>query len=130
MKQRGITLVLWLTSLMTVPVPYFAVERGREPVAQLLVFATVTSAAALGDPDFAAQTIAGLFVVHSLLYAGLFYVVARVLARRLGSIASVPIRCGLLTVAVAALLALGLSGAFVTPFARSGRRGSLLDLFD
>ena len=130
MQHQGITRLLWLTSLVTVPVPYFAVERGCEPVARLLVFATITSAAALSDPDFAAGMFAGLFVVQSLCYAGLLYVVARALARRLSVIASLPIRRVLLAAVLAALLGLGLSGTFVMPFARSRSRGSVFDLFD
>lgn len=130
MRQRSITWLLWLTSLVTVPVPYFAVERGCEPVARLLVFAAATSATALGDPDFAARMFAGLFVVQAVAYAGLLYAGARVLGRRLSTIASVPVRRGLLAAVLVALLGLGLSGTFVMPFARSGSRGSMLDLLD
>jgi hypothetical protein len=103
---------------------------GCEPVAHLLVFATMTGAAALSDPDFAAGMIAGLFVLQSAGYAGLLYVLARVLARRLSAIASAPARRVLVAAVLAALLGLGLSGTFVTPFARSGTRGSLLDMLD
>jgi hypothetical protein len=130
MQYHGLTRLLWLTSLVTVPVPYFAVERGYEPVARLLVFATITSAAALSDPDFAAGMFAGLFVLQAFGYAGLLYAGARVLGRRLSAIASGPVRRGLLAAVLVALLGLGLSGAFVMPFARSGSRGSVLDLLD
>ena len=130
MRYRGIRRLLWVTSLLTVPVPYFAVEGGREPVARLLVFATITSAAALSDPDFAAGMIAGLFVLQTVCYGGLLYVLTRALARRLAGIASVTIRRVCLAAVLAVMLGLGLAGTFVMPFSRSGGRGSVLDLLD
>ncbi len=133
MQQRGITCItwlLWLTSLVTVPVPFFAVERGCEPVARLFVFAAATSETALTDPDFAARMFAGFFVIQAVAYAGLLYAGAGAIARRLSAIGSGSVRWGLLAAALAALLGLGLSDTFIMPFARSNTRGSLLDLFD
>jgi hypothetical protein len=69
-------------------------------------------------------------VLQTLCYGGLLYVVSRALARRLSGIVSVTIRRMSLAAVLAVMLGLGLSGTFVTPFARSGRGGSMLDLLD
>jgi hypothetical protein len=130
MQQRHIIGLLWLTALLTVPVPYFAVERGVEPVARLLLFAAVTGVVALSDPDFGATMFATLFLIQCVGYAALLYVLARVLARRLERVPSAWIRGIALAAVLAALVGLGLSGTFVMPFARSGRHGSVLDLLE
>jgi len=100
MSQRAATWVLWLVLVCTVPLPYFMIERGRVPVAQLLVFAGVTAPLVFTDPGFTTSFVAGLFLAQALIYGALLYLVARLVVRRVP-----PHRRDLVVAAVAVLLA-------------------------
>jgi len=100
MSRRAATSVLWLVLVCTVPLPYFMIERGRVPVAQLLVFAAVTAPLVFTDPGFTTSFVAGLFLAQALIYGTLLYLVARLVVRRVP-----PHRRDLVVAAVAVLLA-------------------------
>lgn len=120
--------LLWLTLLFTVPVPYFMIEAGRVPAAELIVFAALTSAVALTDPDFASRLIAVVFVVQAGFYAALLYAAARLAARRLGRLAPGTRRLAV-GLAAAACLAASLFPIYRTPLARSGLKANLLAVY-
>jgi len=125
MTPRAATLALWLLLLAAAPLPYWAVEAGRQPVSHLAVFAGLTSAAVVAEPSTIAAIIAGLFVSQAALYAGLLYVLARALVKRLAT----P-RARLLAVlaGVALVVAAAALPIYVTPFSTSGLRGNLFSL--
>lgn len=68
---------LWLVLVATLPLPYFMIETGRVPAAELFLLAAVTSPLVISDPSLTTRFIAGLFVAQSLIYAALLYVFAR-----------------------------------------------------
>lgn len=94
------TWTLWLALVCSLPLPYFMIESGRVPAAQLFLFAAVTTPLAITDPGFTTRFIAALFIVQSLLYGTLLYLVARTAARRVP-----PPRRALFTGVALALLA-------------------------
>ena len=100
MSQRSATWILWLLLACTLPLPYFMIESGRVPAAQLFIFAAVTAPLAVTDPGFTTRFVAALFIGQSLLYGGLLFLVARALVRRVP-----PQRRDFLIAGVAALLA-------------------------
>jgi hypothetical protein len=101
MSQRSATWVLWLLLVCTVPLPYFMIESGRVPALQLFVFAAVTAPLAFTDPGFTTRFIAVLFIVQSLLYGALTFLLARWVVRRVPHQ-----RRDVLVAAVAVLLAI------------------------
>jgi hypothetical protein len=94
------TWILWLALVASLPLPYFMIESGRVPAAQLFLFAAVTTPLAVTDPGFTTRFVAALFIVQSLLYGPLLYLLARTAARRVA-----PRRRALVTGVVLALLA-------------------------
>lgn len=82
-SRRAMTWLLWLVFLFTLPLPYFMIESGRVPAAQLILFAALTAPLAITDPGFTTRFVAALFVAQALLYSGLLYVLARLTVRAL-----------------------------------------------
>lgn len=82
MSQRAMRWLLWLVLICAVPLPYFMIESGRVPAAQLFIFAIVTAPLLISDPGFTTGFVAALFISQSLLYGAALYLVARGAARR------------------------------------------------
>ena len=72
-SSRAMTWLLWLVFIFTLPLPYFMIEAGRMPAAQLMLFAALTAPLAITDPGFTTRFVAALFVAQALLYCGLLY---------------------------------------------------------
>jgi predicted Co/Zn/Cd cation transporter (cation efflux family) len=131
MRERTATWILWATALVTVPVPFFMIERGLVPVARLCLFALITSIAVVVDGDYAARWIAFLFVFQGALYAWLLRIVTRRVARRLVRLSSAAVQRTMVVLLVATMLAVALAeDVYVTPLSGTGERGNLWNLFD
>jgi hypothetical protein len=83
MSLRAFRWLVWVLLVALLPLPYFMVEIGRVPVAQLLMFAAVTSPLLYTDPGFTSGFIAGLFLAQSLLYGLLLWWAAGLMTSRL-----------------------------------------------
>jgi hypothetical protein len=81
MSRRMMTWALWLVFAATLPLPYYMIDRGRVPAVQLFLLAAVTTPLVFSDPSFTTRFVAALFVVQSLIYGVLIYVLARIGAR-------------------------------------------------
>jgi hypothetical protein len=103
MSQRAMKWLIWLALICSVPLPYFMIETGRVPAAQLFLFAAVTAPLVVTDPGFTTRLVAGLFLAQSLLYGALLYIVARTVGRR------VPPRRRLVVAAVVIALLTGMA---------------------
>jgi|SRR5262245_64942904 len=77
MSRRALTLALWLILVATLPLPYFMIDSGRVPAAELFLLAAVTTPLVISDPSVTTKFVATLFIVQSLLYALLLYLLAR-----------------------------------------------------
>ena len=77
--------VLWLAALFLIPVPYWAIEVERAPVARLLLLAAVTGAAMLAEPGGVGSIVGGALVAQAILWLVVWAVVARLVERRLGA---------------------------------------------
>ena len=118
--------LLWLVFFITVPLPYFAIEVGREPGAQLLVFAVATGAMAATEPSGMTAFVTGLFWAQALMYAGLLHLVAWLIARQVPTARG---RAWLVAGLAAVLAVASLFPIYVTPFSRSGVRSNLIGVF-
>ena len=83
MSRRAFKWGLWAVLCCTVPLPYFMIETGRVPAAQLFVFAAVTAPLVVTDPGFTTRFIAALFIAQALGYGALLYLFARTASRRI-----------------------------------------------
>lgn len=118
--------LLWLVLFVTVPLPYFAIEVGREPGVQLLVFALATGAMAVTEPSGMTAFVTGLFWAQALMYAGLLHLLAWLIVRRTTTARGRAV----LVAALAVVLAIAsLFPIYVTPFSRNGVRSNLAGVF-
>jgi len=99
MSLRVTTWFLWLVLVTLLPLPYFMIETGRIPAAQLFMYAALTAPLTFSDPGFTTRLIAGLFLSQALMYGALLYVGSRRVSRRVPAA-----RRALAVLAIAALL--------------------------
>lgn len=118
--------LLWLVLFATVPLPYFAIEVGREPGVQLLVFALATGAMAATEPSGMTAFIAGVFWAQALIYAGLLHLLAWLIVRRPTTARG---RALLIAGLAVALATASLFPIYTTPFSRSGVHSNLFGVF-
>ena len=125
MSQRAMAWVLWLLLICTVPLPYFMIERGRVPAAQLFLFAAVTAPLVVTDPGFTTRFVAALFVTQSLFYALLLAALARAVAHR-----TPPPRRALVVAAIAVLLlAMALCDVYRAPLSHGPGTTNIVGVF-
>lgn len=117
--------VLWLAAILLVPVPYWAIEVERAPVARLVLLAAVTGATAIVEPGGVGSLVGGALVAQALLWLVVWAVVARLVVRLLPAARRGPA----VALIVAALLVVSLLPVYHTPFARTGPRANLLGIF-
>ena len=126
MSPRRARWILWLVLFATVPLPYFAIEVGREPGVQLLIFAVATGAMAATEPSGMTAFVTGLFWAQALVYGGLLHLLAWLIVRQAASARG----RSLLVAGLAVVLAIAsLFPIYVTPFSRSGVRSNLIGVF-
>lgn len=125
MSPRAARLCLWILLLLAAPLPYWAVEPGRQPVSHLALFAGATGAAVIAEPSGIAAIIAGLFLSQTVLYTGLLYLLARVVVHRLPTPRA---RLIAVVLTAAALAVVALLPLYVTPFSTTGARGNIFSL--
>lgn len=83
LSARAATALFWLLLVAFLPLPYFMIESGRIPAAELLLFAAATTPLAFTDPGVTTAFAAIMFTAQSVLYGALLFVAARALVRRL-----------------------------------------------
>jgi hypothetical protein len=129
MSRRAMTWLLWPALVATLPLPYFMIESGRVPAAQLFLLAAVTAPLMVTDPSFTTRFVATFFVAQSLLYAVLLYLLARLGAGLIER--RVPRRRrGLVLAAIAALLvAMALSDVYRAPLSHGPGPTNLIGVF-
>lgn len=120
---------LWLTFVFTVPVPFFMVEVGWVPTARLFLFAAMTMAAAIAEPDWVSRSIAGLFAVQALVFAVILYALAAAVARL--ALPRLPrrLRTPLWAMLAAACFTASLFPIFRTPLSGTAPRANLFGIF-
>jgi hypothetical protein len=111
MSHRAVRWSLWAIFCLTLPLPYFMIESGRIPLVSLLVFAGLTAPLAFTDPGLTTRVIAGLFAGQTLLYGGVLYLAARLLAARIPARRRVPV----VVVVGFALALVALRAVYVAP---------------
>ena len=111
MTTRSLRWTLWAAFVLFLPLPYFMIERGRVPAAQLFMFAAITAPLLYTDFGFTMQFIAGLFLAQSLLYGLLLWLLAAFVVRLLPAARQTAIAVAL----IAALAVLALAPVYQAP---------------
>ena len=83
MSSRALRWSLWLVLILTLPLPYFAIESGRIPAVQLFLFAAMTAPLLVTDFGITTGVLGALFIFQALLYGGLLFLLAGWFATRI-----------------------------------------------
>lgn len=129
MSPRSSRWILWLCTLLTVPVPFWAFEGGRVPTAWLLELAVFTGALLLSEGGTVTAIAFSLFLGEAILAGAVFFFLARFVTRRLSRPAS-GVRTGVFAAIIAALLALSALDVYRTPFVAQGAPVNLVGIFE
>jgi len=131
MNQRLASGLLWLTLVLCVPLPFFLVEVGRQPVAAIVqMLGVILVLIATEGGEGAASLAAGILAVQALLGAVLLALVSMLVVRAIYRIAGA--RGGAaVAVLVATTLLLALTQPiYLTPFRAAGLRATLGEVFE
>ena len=128
METKSMQLVLWISLLITLPVPYWVMEGGWVPTFWLFEVSGFSVAVLLAEGGSITALLAGLFLVEAILATCALYGAAklcsRFLHRRLGPAARTAAVLGL----VLLLFATASTRVYATPLVADGRPINLLQL--
>jgi hypothetical protein len=131
MSVRTSRFLLWLTAVFILPAPFFLVETGRVPVAQLLQMSAVVTGLILAE-GAQGQILTLLVIVlgQAILYMLAFWGAA-VLCSRVA--ARLSPRARLVATALVVLVAIAVAASveiYRTPFSTRSLRASLLRVYE
>ena len=129
MSRRVMTWTLWLLFAATLPLPYYMIDRGRVPAAQLFLLAAVTTRLMLSEPSFTTRFVAALFLMQSLFYGALLYALARIGARLIGRHTPARLHAIVLAALAILLVAIGLFEVYRAPLSHGPGPTNLVGVF-
>jgi hypothetical protein len=129
MSPRSSHTILWLCTLLTVPVPFWAFEGGRVPTAWLVELAAFTGALLLSEGGTVTAIGFSLFLGEAIVAGGVLYLVARFITRSLARPAS-GVPPGAFAAIVLGLLFLSMFSVYRTPFVAQGAPVNLVGIFE
>ena len=131
MTRSRCTGLLWLALVLCAPIPFFLVERGREPVAALTamlgaVLALIISEGAAGAVGLAAWMLGAQILAGTLVLAAVAILTTRLLDRVAGGA-----RDAVIGILVVALVSIALTQPiYRTPFRTGGLHATLAQVFE
>jgi hypothetical protein len=128
MSRRASRRILWLSFLLTVPVPFWAFEGGRVPTVWLLEVAAFTGALLWSEGGTVTALGFALFLGEAIIAAAGLYIAARFVARVLGG-KSQDVGIGWVAGVVGLLLLLACLEIYRTPFVADGEPVNLAGIF-
>jgi len=123
------TWILWAVLVCTLPLPYFMIETGRVPAAQLFLFTALTVPLSVTDPGFTTRFVAALFTVQALLAGALLYLLARWIAARIDGWMPRRGRAPAVAAVAALLVALALSDVYRAPLSHGPGLTNIFGVF-
>lgn len=76
MSLRVLRWLLWIGLVLTLPLPYFAIESGRIPAVQLFLFAALVGPVMVTDLSLTTGVLGSLFATQSVFYGVALWFVA------------------------------------------------------
>lgn len=128
MSRRASRRILWLSFVLTVPMPFWAFEGGRVPTVWLLELAAFTGALLWSEGGTVTALAFGLFLGETIIAAAALYLLARLVTRILGRGAA-ELRTAPVAAIVGALLVLACFAIYRTPFVAGGEPVNLAGIF-
>lgn len=121
------TRLLWLALALTLPLPYWALEWGIAPPIRMLFLGSLVLGFVLSGPSMLSVLFSSLYLAQGVLWLGLTYLLARIVARRLGGGEAVAV--GRLAAVIAVLVVLALFPIYQLPMSSAEHQTNWLGLF-
>jgi hypothetical protein len=116
--------------LLTIPVPFFMGGFGEIPTVRLYFLLAMVSLIFATEGGSTVGTFVLLGAAQSLVYTGLFYLLARLVSRLVEGVVAERFRFAVLALVVLGLLGASLFEIYEMPLSSSGLRSSLVNIFD
>ncbi len=129
MPTTTIRRLLWLALLIALPVPYWVFETGRVPTLWLGELTAFVLAMLLSEGGMVTRVVATLFVVQTLLFVGLTWVVARFATRQIARLSSERGQMLATAATIVVLLVIALLPVYRSPLVAGGDAVNVLRLF-
>ena len=130
MSTNLIRRLLWLALLVALPVPYWLFETGRVPTLWLGELTAFVLAMLLSEGGMVTRIVATLFVVQTLLFVGVTWVIARYASRWIGGLRSENGRTAAAVAAIVVLLGIALLPIYRSPLVAGGDAVNVVRLFE
>jgi hypothetical protein len=130
MSPRAVRRLLWLAAIFVLPLPILAFGPGLVPAAHQLELGLLALAfGALESMQGVTLALAGAFLVPGVIYAGLLWLAASIVARGLGRLPpTTRTRAALLLVMLGVAFAVA-EPIYVTPFSSRSARSTLVGVY-
>jgi hypothetical protein len=128
MSRRATRRILWLSFLLTVPVPFWAFEGGRVPTVWLLELAAFTGALLWTEGGTVTALAFGLFLGEAVIAGAALYLLARLVTRLLAR-RGAEVRTAVVVAIVVGFLLVACFAVYRTPFVAGGDPVNLAGIF-
>lgn len=130
MSTRNVRRLLYATALLTLPVPFYLGEPELAPVVRLAFLSGLITSVLVAEGGGVNAMLAGIGIVQVLVWAGLLFAAAALLARGLARIPTAGVRTGVAAALAIALFGASLTDLYDTPLSSSRARSNLFQLFE
>ena len=130
MKRRNARRMLWILTLLVLPVPFYLGEPELAPVSRLAFLSSLMGAVWLAEGGWAVRTFALLGVALALLYTGALWLVAFWIARSLDGLRAPSTRVALLAAIALGLVLSSFTELYDTPLSSERPRSNVFQLFE
>jgi hypothetical protein len=122
--------LLWIVTLLTLPVPFYLGEPELAPVVRLAFLSALMSAVLVAEGGGTLGVLAGLGIAQTLLYAVVFRLVAAWVARGLDRLPAPRARSAVVVIVAIVLFAVSLAEIYDTPLSSTRPRSNLTHIFE
>ncbi len=130
MSPKLIRRLLWLALVVALPVPYWLFETGRVPTLFLGELSAFVLAMLVSEGGMVTSVVATLFVIQTLLFLALTWVVARLLTRLIArSVHADGTRTAVVLVTIVLVLSASLLPLYRSPLVAGGEPVNVVALF-
>lgn len=130
MSTQNVRRLLYATALLTLPIPFYLGEPELAPVVRLAFLSGLITSVLVAEGGAVNAVLAGIGIVQVLVWAGLLFAAAALLARGLARISAAGVRTGVAAALAIALFGASLTDLYDTPLSSSRARSNLFQLFE
>ena len=129
MSTKNARRLLFATTLLTLPVPFYLGEPELAPVVRLAFLSTLVASVFAAEGGTVAATLAGIGYVQVFAWAGVLFAAAALIAKGLARVGAAGLRTAIVAAIAIALLGASLTQRYDTPLSSTRARSNLFQLF-